>query len=482
MTEEQVCPSCGKPTGGFVPCPHCGADPRSKVSMRYVWAFCASILVLGGIFFYLHLATSAVSPTPIANIDSWLDYSYVWIEGTVVSGPRYGPTSFSFDVWDGSSENPSEATITAEVYSPAFEELLLENRIPRVGDHVVIFGQLRVPSSTDREIRISFPEDLQITEAQPVSTTISKILSTWDTPDSLLYRRVIVEGTITDIRPLSSANVYYLRDDDQEIQVYVHNGLGSYLEKRSLDLQVLDRVRIEAGLSEYSGQPQLAIARFDEIEVLSHENVPSVALSEINENLLDNYVRVSGKILFVELEGTGTDLEIASRFLWLDNEQYPKLVISEDKFEQLPRETRLLIQRGAQLEAIGKVARYGGSIVISWVGPQTPLIENGTWSPDSVENFALIDSSWTDRLVSLSGRVVSITERYKGALPPDRVLTVEDTHGNDVQIYMPNFIYERLTDPPTEGENVRVVGQVVDMSYIGSRVIQPGTMSDIEVI
>jgi hypothetical protein len=447
--------------------------------MRMVWGMCVLVLMLGALFFYLHLVASEVSPVPIASIDSWLDYSYVWVEGVVVSGPQYGPTSLSFDLWDGSSEDFGEATLRVEVFSPAFQELVKENRIPRVGDHVLAFGQLRVPSIAERELRVSFPDDIEITAAEPIVAALSEIL---DSPESYRYRRVAVEGTITDVEPKASAKLYYLEDEGREIQVYIHNGLESFLEERPLDINVLDRVRVEAGLAEFEGRLQLAVARFDEIQVLHRENIPELSLEDVDERLLDNFVRIGGRILFVELEGTGNSLEISRRILWLENEGYPRVVVDEGKLGLLGRELQSMIRRGSRIELIGKVSRYGDGIAVFWVGPQTPSIEAGEWAPDPVENFSAIDSSWRGRLVSITGRVTSVYGQFRPGLPDDRVLVLEDNHGNSVRVYVPNYVYERLTRPPATGQTVAVVGQVVDMPSLGSIVVRPGSMEDIEVV
>jgi len=478
MTEEKICPACGKPTGGYIPCPHCGVDPRVKISIKHVWIFCMVVLGIGGGFFFLHLATSTVSPLPIASIDSWLDYSYAWIEGIVISGPKYDSTSFSFEVYDGSSQIEEEATINVEVYSPAFEELMAKNKIPRVGDNVLIFGQLRAPVGEDKEINLSFSEDLQITEASPENTTITEIRNSWGTDSSLLYHRVTVEGTITGINPYSSSKIYYISDGSSEIEVYLHNGLEAYVEKQSPPMQVLDRVRITAGLSRYINEPQLTVADYDEIEVLSRENIPEVSLSNINENYVDNYVQVSGQIIFVEMEGTQTDLEIQERTVWLDNIENPKITVDEDIFELLSRENQTKIKRGAQLSLIVKVKSTSS---LTWVGPQTPTIENGEYTPPVIENFSQIDSNDVGQLVTLTGKVSEAASYSAGQdLPPHWTCSLQDNFGGTVTVYIPNFIYERLVTPPEEGDTLRIVGKVTNAEV--GLVVQPGVMDDVEVL
>ncbi|MEW6222713.1 MAG: hypothetical protein AB1476_05345 [Candidatus Hadarchaeota archaeon] len=479
MTEHKTCPACGKPTGGYVPCPHCGADPRFRVTLKFAMWLCLAALALAAVFFYMHIATSEISPTPISSIDTWMDYSYVVVQGVVSSGPQYDDTSMTFTVYDGSALEEKDATITVEVYDPAFHNLIAENRVPAVGDNIRIFGQLRAPASGEKEINPSNASEITLTKAQASAATISQILNTLGTSQSLLYKRLTVAGSIRGLRPLSSAKIYTLEDNGKEVEVYIHNGLGTYIEKRQLDLKVLDMVSITAGLSHYSGTPQFSIADFDEIQVTGSENLSRTALENIDNSLVDEYVKTGGKVVFVELVGTGSDLEIAERIIWLENSA-TRISVNEDLFQTLPTETRNLVSRGAELELVGKVKRYGSGLRIEWVGPQTPTVTQGQFEPAPVDNFANVASVAADNLVTVAGAVQSTSSIIKGYLPDDVFLNIGDNFGNTAKVYLPNFMYERMLSPPGVGENVKVVGKVMTIS--GSVAIQPGVLEDVQKV
>jgi hypothetical protein len=542
--------------------------------MKFALVICLIIVGFGAVFYLIHLATSAAAPTPISSIDSWMDYSYVWIEGVVSAGPSYGKGVVSFDVYDGSEGSfgtVEEGTIPVEYYDPA------ENTVPAVGDHVLAFGQLRAPVGADKELRISFPSDLHVTKAQQVEfTTISDILSTWGTANSLQFKRVSVDGTVTGIRPLSSAKVYTISENGDELQLYVHNGIEEYAEKRPIGLKVLDKVRVTAGLSQYSGTPQLALADYDELEIIGSENVQEVPIQSLNSDLVGSMVKVSGKIVFVEAKGSGSDLEISERVLLLDNVYNPNVIASEGILELLSDNDRALVKRGTTIGLIGKVQSYGSSVRVEWLGPQVPTLTSGSYEPPSVENFLTFEFNWneipgndngrliefleqrfgtswetaeiakidndktikvyfenenyyisltlndenteavlvltvdnvgslqltdefivkteagelnvyfptiaTDNLndvVTVVGSVSGVSEIQVGWLPSHRLLTLQDNLGESIQVYIPNFLYERMQSPPSSGQTIKVVGKVTSVSG-HPLVVQPGVIEDVQ--
>lgn len=476
MTEEKRCPACGKPTAGYVPCPHCGADPRNSITLKFAAVICVIILGFGAVFYLAYLTTSEAAPTAISSIDSWIDYSYVWVNGVVSSGPNYGSGVASFEIYDNSAERLEDATLPVEYYDP------VDNTVPTVGDQIMAFGQLRAPVGGDKELRISFPSDIQLTRAEPVATTISDIMSTWDTSDPLsspwIFKRVTLTGTVTGVRPLSSAKIYTLTDGVSDIELYVHNGRET-LENRSLGLNVLDVVTVTSGLSQYSGSPQLVLASFDELQVVSSENAPEVEIQSVNENMIDNVVRVGGKILFVETKGSGSDLEFSERVLSLDNIYNPNVSVSEDLLDLMSDNDKALVKRGTTIELVGDVQRYGSSVRVAWVGPQSPTLTSGSYEPPSVDNFLAITSDNLNELVTITGSVTAESEISVGWLPSHWLLTLQDNLGGSVSVYLPNFLYERMESPPAVGDTIEVVGKVTSISG-HSLVVQPGVIDDVQ--
>ncbi|MFN4133393.1 MAG: hypothetical protein ACK4GQ_03385 [Candidatus Hadarchaeales archaeon] len=481
MSEKQLCPACGKPNPGYPVCPHCGADVTHRISMKWAFVLCLVVLVIGGAAFSLHLATSQPAPIPIAAIDPWLDYSYLLVEGKVVSGPAYQSTSVSFEIWDDSSTIFSLSKIDVEVYGSAFERIMASGEIPRVGDRVKVFGQVRSAVGVDREIRVTDFKDLKIERAEPVATTIQEILRSWGSPGSLLYKRVVVEGVVGGVDPKSSAKIYTLTDNGAEIQVYIHNGLEAYVEKMAPPFSVMDRVRITAGVSQFNETPQLAVADYDEIEVIGGENVENFQLSQLNENMRGKFVRVGGQIIFVEPVCEASSLKFSERILWLDNKESPRVRLDEDVYKLV--KNKEMLRRGTQIELIGRVERFQADparVRIQFTGPQEPELAPGFFEPPQVENFLSLNAFPRDNLVTVEGIVKENSEIKKGELPSDRLLEIEDNYGGRLTIHIPNYIWERLPDQPAKNERIKIVGKIT--SILGKVVVRPGMPEDIQKV
>ncbi len=437
--------------------------------MTWVWLTCAMLAALGVAALVMHSRASVEEPTSISEIDPWMDYSYGWVEGTVTSGPLYGRNYISFSVCDFSSDDLERSTVEVRAYSPVSEELLASGAVPRVGDRVKVFGQMRVSSEKDKMITVSLAGDLRITPSEPVTSTPSGILRRSD----LLFRRVTVEGTVTGMRATGSAYVYYLSDGTGEVQLYVPKGLEAYVERGPLGVEALDRVRVSGGVSAYKGTPQLNIARFSDIEVIGRENVQRVGLAELTENMIGSYVRVFGRIILSESVGTATSLKIVKRVLWLDAKDLPRVHIDEEVFQGLSRDVRDALVRGSRVELVGKVERRDGKLAVTFVGPQTPTIEEGVFMPPAVVS---LEGLADEDLALVSGTVVGVEERPKGLLPPDRILTVGTDPGS-VRVLIPNFVWERLVDVPGEGDRITAVGKISEVG--GERVLQVCSTGDV---
>lgn len=483
MTEEKICPACGKPTAGYTPCPHCGVDPKNRIGIKAVAVICVIALVLGSGYFAMHLATAGPQPILISSIDRWLDYAYVWVAGTVVSGPSLSTSSLSFNVQDSSGQ------LRIEVYDPTYKTLIAENRVPTVGDSVTVFGQLRVYLDGSVELRVSKPEDLLLTKAQVVQTSIQEVLNSWYTTKELAYKRVIIEGKIIGLRPLSSAKIFTLEDNSRNtIDLYVHNGL-MYLEGRSLDLKLLQVVRVTVGVSEYGGTPQLALADYDDIEVIENQLPTQVSLEAVDNTLVDQFVKVSGEVVFVEMVGEYSSLAVYERQIWLDNQYTPRVILDEDIYKLLPDNTRQLLRRGSNAELVGRVSRSGATLRINLVGPPELSLQSGTYEPPLVENFANITLDNKDNLVKVEGSIVSSVDVVKGTLPSDHEFVLQDNFGDNIKLWVTNTVYERMFYSLAVGDNVRVVGKVVDGRTVGRSgiLVQPGLVrfdlpSDIEKV
>lgn len=468
MEEEKRCPACGKPTAGYVPCPHCGADPSLRLSIKAVAALCIVALIIGSGYLILHVSTLGPRPMLIADINSWYDYASVWLEGTVISGPIIDDRSVSFDLSDGSGD------IEVNVYVPP-GELKAQDKVPMVGDNALVFGMLRVYTDS-KEIRVQKVEDLQITPAQPVSTTIDELKSTWYDSQSLKYKRVTLEGMIVGMRTYYSAKVYTLQDNEnKDLDMYVHNGLV-YVENRQLDLKLLQTIRVTAGALEYYG-PELALASYDDIEVIENGVPTSAGIENIDENMRGQFVRTGGRIIFVEMVGVSNSLGVQMRYFWLDSKDNPPVWISESIYKLLPDNTRELLRRGATAELTGRISS-SGELQIELVGPPELSLEDGVYEPPLVENVANISIDNLAEFVTVQGEVIASENVVAVAkIPSNWEFTLRDNFNENIKIWIPNTIYERMIEPPRVGDNLRVVGKVIKRE--GEIQVQPGLPSDV---
>jgi len=106
-----------------------------------------------------------------------------------------------------------------------------------------------------------------------------------------------------------------------------------------------------------------------------------------------------------------------------------------------------------------------------------PSLENGVYEPLLIENVATINSSLLNDFVTIHGRIVENSEVRRGTLPSDWEFVLRDNLGENGKIWIPNTIYERMLDPIVVGDNVRVVGKVIQRG--GGIAVQPGVPSDV---
>lgn len=259
--------------------------------------------------------------------------------------------------------------------------------------------------------------------------------------------------------------------------MYAHKGLA-YLGENQPELKLLQVVRVTAGAGEYANTPQITPSSYSEIEVIDNELPIEVSIENLDNTLIDEFVKVSGKIVFVEMYGETDTLEVESRYLWLDKSDNPRIEIAEDVYEFLPKSTRDQVKRGATVELVGRVFQYAGDLRIELSGPPELTVESfENYTPSSVDNVATIDSSLLDNFVTIRGTMISYENVARVGLPDDREFVLQDNLGENIGVWIPNTVYERMIEPPAIGEKVWVVGKVIQR--VGEIQVQPGLPSDV---
>ncbi|MDP8235999.1 MAG: hypothetical protein P9M08_06425 [Candidatus Erginobacter occultus] len=185
LSEETLCPSCGRFVGAYEKCPYCGAALKKRMSLL-IWK---RIAVGGTILGLLVMWFAATQMTPelvqIGEIQETYNNAQVTIRGTVVDrrlDPNRG--SISLTIADDSG------AIGARSFSalPEFKKL---GNIPRVGDKIETVGTIQIDAVYGTSLNLDLPHRLKIQETpEPTETDISRLR------EADVYNRVTVTGMV----------------------------------------------------------------------------------------------------------------------------------------------------------------------------------------------------------------------------------------------------------------------------------------------
>ncbi|MCD6461169.1 MAG: hypothetical protein J7L61_00290 [Thermoplasmata archaeon] len=160
----EMCPSCGKYTGGKHQCPHCGADTVHRIKETVLVAFALSLLLIGGAL-YMVAGTAQEPPArEIGSLGMEDIYEHVRVIGTVVSEPtfypdKYDPTSGVIKV----RVNDTTGELNVKLEKPVTKEVITSGMIPCVGDVIDVRGTLYVGDGW-MQITCITPDFLKIKE------------------------------------------------------------------------------------------------------------------------------------------------------------------------------------------------------------------------------------------------------------------------------------------------------------------------------
>ncbi len=185
LSEETLCPSCGRFVGAYEKCPYCGATLHKRMSLL-VWK---RIAVGGTILGLLVMWFAATQMTPqliqIGEIQETYNNAQVTIRGTVVDrrlDPERG--SIMLTVADESG------AISARSFNALAEFQKLGN-VPLVGDRIETVGSIQIDAVYGTSLNLALPHRLKVMAAKPaVKTEISKLRS------ADVHQRVTVTGMV----------------------------------------------------------------------------------------------------------------------------------------------------------------------------------------------------------------------------------------------------------------------------------------------
>ncbi|KXB03678.1 hypothetical protein AKJ47_01805 [candidate division MSBL1 archaeon SCGC-AAA261G05] len=461
---EKRCPDCGAPLLDQKVCPECGADLRKRTSHKFAALICVVALAFG-LGYYTYAGIQGEFTIDIGDIDEGYNYGYAWVEGTVTSGPEYRvhPSKrLTFDLSDGTGE------ISIRAYSEDADNLIARGLIPGVGDHVRVFGMMRVEDYGER-IDIQNPEKFELDPASAEETTISQILvnfSNWK------YERVTVKGYLKSMRPFGWMNLYKIENSGAELEVFFTGGLSELGDKpENLD-RLYSILEITGGVAEYGGSPQLMPKSYADVKVVGRKELPGVIPLAETSDYKYELVGVSGKIVFSEDRGVGWNF-------WLDNlednsDAIP-LWVWDSTYESFSENTKKQFDRGADITTYGEPETYEGEDRIELVAPPEISIDNAeginTYQLPLVSISSLTENNVND-FVTVRGEVTQASD--KG----DK-FTLENNAAS-IDVTVSESVWALLQDTPDNNDLVKVSGRVDLMG--GNLVLYPGVPSDLEVV
>lgn len=342
-----ACPSCGRFVGPLEQCPHCGASINKRLPMRYVRLF-ALFTAIVGLAILWYAATGAATPSvKIASIQATMNYAYVEISGLVTRGPIYNPDTqdLSFYIADDTGEIP--------VYSfrSTTPDLLAANKIPAAGDRVNVKGTLRIRDDFS-SLNLSSSDQLQINRPDPQSIAIGEI----GADDNL--RVISIKGDVRDIKiPYKGMSLISVGDATGEIDVAISPDLTA-LAGSSPAVQPGDSVQVSGTVVAFKGTPQIQLNRIGDLVKLDEESAPVTTskVSTIDASRVGTRVQVAGEVTAVNGFSEGR------RVILNDGTGEITVLLWLNTLDQIPNLEAL--QKGARLQALGKVNEYHGDLEV----------------------------------------------------------------------------------------------------------------------
>ncbi len=280
LSEETLCPSCGRFVGAYEKCPYCGAALHKRMSLL-IWK---RIAVGGTILGLLVMWFAATQMTPsliqIGEIQETYNNAQVTIRGTVVDRRLDSERgSIQLTVADESG------SIGARSFSalPKFREL---GNVPKVGDEIETVGTIQIDAVYGTSLNLDLPHRLKIKKAKaPSKTDISRL------KEADVYNRVTVTGMVKHPTRFGKATITD-RVNDLIIALDPRN-LGEEIPEFQTGEGVEVTGVVIRGVEGYMLIPASAE------DIHPHDvkvTIPKLAIKEITMANLGDLVEVEGKV------------------------------------------------------------------------------------------------------------------------------------------------------------------------------------------
>ncbi|MFH0954185.1 MAG: hypothetical protein V1873_07635 [Verrucomicrobiota bacterium] len=314
--EGTMCGSCGRFVGALTRCPYCGARVAKRMSIM-VFRYAALFLATVGLgLLYLMARSREIPVVKIGDLKSTMNFAYVRVVGTVSGdartfkeGDRVRTMRFMVD--DGTGE------ITVNAYRTQAQELVDQDRVPRLGDRVDVAGSLSMSADGDVVMRLQVPEQMTLVSAEMPVTRLGDVTA------ASVGQSLMVEGEIRRVnapRPNSRAPwVITLADGSGEQEITFWDTTYAEVHDKML-LKPGTRVRARVSAKTYRDKLQLSLNRGSDLQFPS--GVPAaamtagpgapvsdarpVALGDVTADMTGQLVEVSGRVAEVRTPQEGS--------------------------------------------------------------------------------------------------------------------------------------------------------------------------------
>lgn len=433
-----ICGSCGRFTGPYERCPHCGARTTGRLRLRTLKLIAVGLAAVGLLALWWLARHTGVPAVSAADATGLMNLAYVRLNGRVARNLSYDPESGYLGFW--LADATGEIHVTA--YQEVTQDLLAAGKVPALGDEISVAGTLRVREdytaltlNTAEHLTLYRPEAI-VMEARAVTVLDEG-------------QRVRLSGEVRRCtHPYPGLTLITLGDATGEIVIAVDETVTA-LTGPLPEIVEGQGIAVEGSVTLYRATPQVTPADVADIHLTARpaaaEATPLPSLRHITDHPLGTTVKAEGTIVLLE------GLPGGVRAILDDGTAQVILLLWDAVYHAL--EAPETLDAGAEVAVEGEIQVYEGALEIVPRAPEGVTILTPAPAPPWVEVGAITarDAGRVVRVRGVLGRLEGFSAGVK--------IPLEDGTGT-ITILVWSNLYQALTPPPDAGQAVEVVGLV----------------------